>query len=148
MRLKNHVRLEFFSRPENVSLARTCAAACAAQVDCTLDEMEEIKLVVSEAVSNCIIHGYDNRADEKIVMELNLYENENLEIIIYDYGRGIDDIDQALQPAYSSVPGHMGMGFVFMKSFMDYMNVESSPGDGTTVKLTRNLGQRSNQALA
>lgn len=148
MILENHVRLEFLSLPENVSFARTCAASFVAQMDCTLEELEEIKLVVSEAVSNCIIHGYDNRTDEKVVMELSRYENRIVEIVVIDYGRGIEDLDQALEPAYSSHPERMGMGFTFMKSFTDHMKVESTPGQGTTVKLTRSFQRQGNQSLA
>lgn len=135
------------SLPENVSFARTCAASLAAQADCTLEELEEIKLVVSEAVSNAIIHGYGNRKDGKVVMELSLDENRVLEMVITDYGQGIEDIKEAMQPAYSSEPERMGMGFAFMKSFTDNLEVDSAPGRGTTVKLTRSLGQQSSQAL-
>jgi len=134
--------------PENVSLARTCAAAVVAQMDCTLEELEEVKLVISEAVSNCIIHGYGNQPDGKIILEISLYDNGTVEMLVADYGRGIEDVARALQPAYSSEAGRMGMGFTFMKSFSDHMKVDSTPGQGTAVTLIKNLGCQGKQALA
>lgn len=145
MNMRNYVRLEFPSLPENVSFARSCVGAFAAQLDCTLEEIEEIRLVVSEAVSNSIIHGYVNRPYEKIVVLATILENRTMEIMIEDYGRGIADIDQAMEPSYSSDPGRMGLGFSLMKSFMDEIEVYSEPGHGTSVKLKRCF-QANNQA--
>lgn len=147
MKLKNYVRLEFWSLPENVAWARTCAAALVAQLDCTLEELEEVKLVVSEAVTNCIIHGYENQRDGRIVVELALYEERVLEVAVIDYGRGIEDLEKAMQAGYSSDPERTGMGFVFMRSFTDHLEVDSAPGKGTKVKLIRDFGQRDRQAL-
>jgi len=147
MRLRNYVRLEFWSLPENVAWSRTCAAAFAAQVDCTLEELEEVKLVVSEAVTNCIVHGYENQRDGKIILELFLYEERVLEMVITDYGRGIEDLEKAMQAGYSSDPERTGMGFVFMRSFTDHLEVDSALGRGTKVRMVRDFGRRDGQAL-
>ncbi|WP_054692804.1 anti-sigma F factor [Syntrophomonas palmitatica] len=148
MNIKNYIRFEFPSLPENAALARTCVSSFAAQLNCTLEDIEEIKLVVSEAVSNCIIHGYENRSDGKIVIECSIDDNRSLEINIIDYGKGIDNLEQAMQPAYSSVPSRMGLGFTFMKSFMDEMGVTSSPHEGTSVRLKRSFLKREQEAYA
>ncbi len=148
MNIKNYVRFEFPSLAENVSFARSCAGAFASQLDCTLDEIEEIKLVVSEAVSNCIIHGYENRSSEKIVIMASILDDRSLEIIVEDYGKGIEDVNQAMEPTYSSDEARMGLGFTFMKSFMDDMEVVSVPGEGTSVKLRRSFLSHDKEAFA
>lgn len=148
MTVKNYVRFEFFSIPENISFARSCVAAFAAQLDCTLEDIEEIKLVVSEAVSNCIIHGYENQANKLVVVSASLDHNSVLEIMVEDRGRGIEDLARALEAAYSSDPARMGLGFTFMKSFMDDMEVNTTPGEGTTVKLRRSFMIKNKEALA
>jgi len=129
----NYVRLEFKSLPENVALARVLISSLVAQVDTTLNDLEEIKVAVSEAVSNCIIHGYK--------------EQNNGIIIIEDKGIGIEDIEQAMTPAYSTNPERMGLGFVFMKSFMDEVQVESEVGQGTKVVLEKKLVDAGSCAL-
>ncbi|MDR1616840.1 MAG: anti-sigma F factor [Syntrophomonadaceae bacterium] len=137
MNVKNYVRFEFFSCPENVSFARSSVGAFAAQLSCTLNDIEEIKLVVSEAVSNSIIHGYDNRPNEKIMVTVSIGYDNSLEIAVEDFGKGIEDVEQAMEPAFSSDATRMGMGFTFMKSFMDTVNVISEVDKGTTVRLER-----------
>lgn len=148
MNLLNHMRLEFLSLPENISFARSCVAAFTTQLDCTLEDLEEIKLVVSEAVSNCIIHGYLNRPHEIITIIVSVYDNKVIEIMVEDRGRGIEDIERAMEPTYSTDPGRMGLGFTFMKSFMDEMEVSSRPGEGTTVRLKRAFLARDKEAYA
>ena len=148
MNIKNYVRIEFPSLPENVSFARSCVGAFAAQLDCTLEEIGEVKLVVSEAVSNCIIHGYENRYNEKIMVMVSISDDRSLEIIVDDYGKGIVDIKQALQPTFSSDESRMGMGFTFMKSFMDNVEVVSTVGEGTSVTLRRQFMSHNKEALA
>ena len=148
MNIKNYVRIEFPSLPENVSFARSCVGAFAAQLDCTLEEIGEVKLVVSEAVSNCIIHGYENRYNEKIMVMVSISDDRSLEIIVDDYGKGIVDIKQALQPTFSSDQSRMGMGFTFMKSFMDNVEVVSTVGEGTSVTLRRQFMSHNKEALA
>lgn len=148
MNMKNYVRFEFQSLPENVSFARSCVGAFAAQLDCTLEEIEEIKLVVSEAVSNSIIHGYINKPNEKVVVMATILEDQTMEIMIEDYGQGIADIEKAMEPSFSSDPARMGLGFTFMKSFMDELEVISQPGKGTSVKLKRCFLAKNKEALA
>jgi len=146
--MKNYVRLEFPSLPENVSFARSCVAAFATQIDCTLEEIEEIKLVVSEAVSNSIIHGYQNRTNEKVVVMATILAGQTMEIMIEDFGKGIEDIKQAMEPSFSSDPTRMGLGFTLMKSFMDELEVISQPGGGTSVKLKRCFVANNKEAFA
>lgn len=148
MSIKNYVRFHFMSTPENVSFARTCVGAFAAQLDCTLEEIEEIKLVVSEAVSNAIIHGYENCPTEEVVIAVSLQDQRGIEILIEDHGKGIEDIEQAMQPTFSSDPARMGLGFTFMQSFMDEIEVNSQPGEGTTVTLRRRFVVKEQEALA
>jgi len=148
MNVKNYVRFEFSSLPENVSFARSCVGAFASQLECTLEDIEEIKLVVSEAVSNSIIHGYNNDPSQKIEVMVSIFDNGSLEIIVKDFGKGIEDIEQAMQPTYSSNPTHMGLGFTFMRSFMDEMEVLSEPGKGTSVRLQRHFPSQGHQAMA
>lgn len=137
--VKNWVRFEFPSISENISFARACSAAFASQLDCTLEEIEELKLVVSEAVSNSIIHGYGKRPDGVVVLEITLREEKTIDIVVEDKGCGIEDVEQALQPAYSSVPDRMGLGFVFMQSFMEKLEVTSEVGVGTKVRMVKSL---------
>lgn len=148
MNVKNYVHFEFLSLPENVSFARSCVGAFASQLDCTLDEIEEIKLVVSEAVSNSIIHGYDNRPDQHIEIRVSILDNRSLEIAIEDHGKGIQDVQQALEPTYSSDPARMGLGFTFMKSFMDEMDIDTEPNVGTVIRLKRNFPPHDKEAYA
>jgi stage II sporulation protein AB (anti-sigma F factor) len=148
MNVRNYFRLEFESLPENISFARSCVGAFAAQLDCTLEEIEEIKLVVSEAVSNSIIHGYDNQPGNKIELSVYNIDYGILEIIVDYFGKGIEDIPKALEPSYSSEPSRMGLGFTFMKSFMDEMVVISKPNEGTSVRLKRSFMAKGKQAYA
>ncbi|MDW7673037.1 MAG: anti-sigma F factor [Bacillota bacterium] len=134
----NFVRMELLSCPENVGLARVAIASFAAQLEMTINDLEELKVAVSEAVSNSVIHGYNNQPIGVIRITANLYE-ETLEIIIEDDGKGIEDIDQATKPAYSTVPERMGLGFVFMNSFMDEVIVNSTVNQGTQVILRKLL---------
>lgn len=137
MSVRNYVQFEFPSRPENVSFSRSCVGAFATQLDCTLDDIEEIKLIVSEAVSNSIIHGYENRPNEKIRIVASILDDRTLEIVVQDFGKGIDNLNQAMEPAYSSDPSRMGLGFTFMKSFSDDLDVITAPNEGTCIRLRR-----------
>ncbi len=148
MNMKNYVRFEFQSLPENVSFARSCVGAFATQLNCTLEEIEEIKLVVSEAVSNSIIHGYENRTTEKVLVMATILDDSTMEIMIEDYGQGIADIEQAMEPSFSSDPNRTGLGFTLMKSFMDELEVVSQPGQGTSIKLKRYFAAKNKEALA
>jgi stage II sporulation protein AB (anti-sigma F factor) len=148
MNIKNYVHFEFMSLPENVSFARSCVGAFASQMNCTLDDIEEVKLVVSEAVSNSIIHGYEGRKNEKIEIMVSILDDRTMEIIVEDHGKGIEDLQQALEPTFSSDPNRMGLGFTFMKSFMDEMEIKTEPNVGTSVTLKCSFAARDQQALA
>ena len=137
MKIKNQMKLVILSLPENVALARVTAAAFAAQLELTLEDLEEIKVATSEAVSNSIIHGYDNDPNKSVTIIATITE-QTLEIVIEDEGKGIPDITMAMQPAYSTDPERMGLGFVFMQSFMDKVDVQSEVNKGTRVLLVKN----------
>ncbi len=134
--IKNNVVIQFLSIPENVALSRVTVAAVASQLDLTLNDLEEIKVATSEAVSNCIIHGYQNNPSGMVRMVVTLTA-DRLEIYIEDDGVGIPDIEQAMQPSYTTGEERMGLGFVFMKSFMDEVEVRSEAGAGTKVRLVK-----------
>lgn len=137
MALKNQLSMSFSSNSENVGIARVTAAAFAAQLDLTLNEIDEIKVAVSEAISNAVIHGY-SETKGLIEFTMKLYDSQ-LEYVIVDHGVGIADIEQARQPSYSSDPERMGLGFVFMESFMDELIIDSAPGEGTKVTLVKKI---------
>ncbi len=135
MAIKNQINLIMQSLSENVGIARVTAAAFAAQADLTLSEIEEIRVAVSEAISNAVIHGYGEQ-NGTIEFSMTLYDDK-LEYKIVDYGKGIADINLARQPSYSSDPERMGLGFVFMESFMDELDIQSALQQGTTVKMVK-----------
>lgn len=139
MNMKNEFKSEFTAISENVGIARIVAAAFAAQLDFTLGTLDEIKVAVSEAVSNAVIHGYGNSGEGMVFMTLRLLEGA-VEIIVADEGCGIADIEQARQPAFSSDPERMGLGFVFMESFMDQLEVYSELTKGTRVRMVKSVG--------
>ncbi len=141
----NHVQLRFLSVADNVGLARISVAAFASQGNFSLPDVEEIKVAVSEAVSNAIIHGYQNKPDGWIAVDLELDE-AGLTILVEDWGVGIEDVELARQPAYSADPERMGLGFVFMESFMNGLEVESTWGEGTQVRMRRLVGELSRDA--
>lgn len=128
----NTVKMEFPSRPENVAFARTAVAMFASQLDFTLDDIDEIKVATSEAVSNAVIHGY--RDQEGIVTVTASISADGLEVIVSDHGRGIPDVEQAMEPAFTTEPDkRMGLGFVFIKEYMDSVEVKSTVGVGTEI---------------
>lgn len=134
---ENEMKLEFSSKSNNESFARIAVAAFVTQLDPTIEELADIKTVVSEAVTNCIIHGYEEK-EGIIKMECKLFAN-SIEIEISDNGKGIEDIEQARQPLYTSKSDleRSGMGFTIMESFMDEMKVESVVGVGTKVTMKK-----------
>ena len=131
------MRLEFLSKSNNESFARVVVAAFASQLDPTLEELSDIKTAVSEAVTNAIIHGYEY--GEGIVIVEAIMENNQIEINIEDRGNGIEDIEKAMEPFYTSKPNleRSGMGFTVMETFMDRLSVESHVGKGTKVKMAK-----------
>lgn len=139
---KNSVVLLVESRGENVALARSMVAALASQMDAiTVNELEELKVAVSEAVSNCVIHGYKGEPGRQIRISADLLADGIL-IEISDEGIGIEDVKKAMEPSFSTDPERMGLGFAFMQSFSDRLEVESEKGKGTTVKLFKYIGSK------
>lgn len=136
MKAKNNMVLDILSLPDNLSFARVTVAAFASQLDFTINDLEELKVVVSEAVGNAIIHGYDGSGGKRIRIGVTLYPGA-AEIVVEDTGRGIEDIEQAMVPAYSTDPERMGLGFTFMKSFTEDLRVESNPGLGTRITMVK-----------
>ncbi len=134
----NKLNFTFQSRSCNVAVARLIAAAVASERDITIAMLDEIKVAVSEAVSNAIMHGYQNDGEQYIEMSLALLPHE-LIITIRDEGVGIADIESAMKPGFQREDGHMGLGFAFMQSFMDSVEVESKPGYGTSVTMRKIL---------
>ncbi len=138
MKANNHFRVSFISRSANEGFARIAVAAFASQLDPTMEEISEIKTAVSEAVTNCIVHGYGD-ALGMITIQGRLYENGKLILSIKDKGKGIPDVPQAMEPLFTTgdEAERSGMGFTIMETFMDKIKVTSKPGIGTTVTLTK-----------
>lgn len=136
MELVNRMKIEFLSLPANVAFARVAAGSFASQLDFTLNDLEEIKVAVSEAVTNAIVHGYGNRPDKTVTLSAEI-RKDTLLITVEDMGKGIEDVQKALQPASSTDPERMGLGFSFMQSFSDSLEVDSRPNAGTRVTMTR-----------
>lgn len=135
----NQMTLEFLSIPANVAFARVTVAAFAAQLDYTLSDLDEIKVAVSEAVGNAIVHGYDKAPDRFVKIAATLTA-DTLEIRVEDNGKGIENVEKALEPAFTTDAERLGLGFVFMHSFMDSLQVKSEPGQGTVVIMTKRVG--------
>lgn len=139
--MRNKMKLTFLSVSQNEAFARATVSAFVAQLDPLMDELTDIKTVVSEAVTNAIIHGYNNQTDCYITIECELIDDVSLEISIIDYGVGIDNITEAKEPLYTSKPEleRSGMGFTIMESFMDSLQITSTPNEGTIVKMAKQL---------
>ena len=140
MRDTNEMELVFDSISVNEGFARVAVAAFMTQLNPTLEEVADVKTAVSEAVTNAIIHGYEKKV-EKIRIHCHLKE-QVIYIEVQDYGKGIENVKQAMEPMYTSKPEleRSGMGFSFMEAFMDEISVESEPGKGTLVKMQRKIG--------
>lgn len=138
--MRNEMTIEFSSLSENESFARVTVGAFIAQLDPTMEELTEIKTVVSEAVTNSIIHGYNNEPHHKVYLSCAIQDNE-LELTVRDDGIGIGDIDQAREPLYTSKPEleRSGMGFTIIENFMDSVEVVSSSESGTIINMTKEL---------
>ena len=135
---ENRVCIEFESRSQNEGFARVAVSAFVSQLDQTIEEIADVKTAVSEAVTNSIIHGYENDKKGIIKIESTICGKE-VTITVKDYGKGIDNIDQAREPLYTSRPDleRSGMGFTVMESFMDTLIVESKKGKGTKIIMTK-----------
>ncbi|MDO4565212.1 MAG: anti-sigma F factor [Clostridia bacterium] len=138
----NEMQLQFLSLSQNESFARAVAAAFASQLNPTVEELSDIRTAISEAVTNAIIHGYENRIDGIIELRC-LVENRLFTASISDRGCGIEDIALARKPFYTTKPEleRSGMGFAVMEAFMEEVSVTSTPGEGTTVVLRKTIGQ-------
>lgn len=141
-RAENYVIMEFLSRSSNEGFARVAAAGFAAQLDPTLDELGDIKTAVSEAVTNAIVHAYPDKLG-KIVLKLKIREGNVLEITVRDWGKGIEDIQQAREPLFTTGgEERSGMGFTIMESFMDRVNIRSAVNRGTSVVMRKRIAAR------
>jgi len=136
----NFMKLQFAAKSENESFARVTVAAFVSQLDPTMDEINEIKTAVSEAVTNAIIHGYENDPEGIITIEAAI-EDRSVEIVIRDRGVGIENIEEARQPLFTTKPEleRSGMGFTIMENFVDELEIVSKPNEGTTVRLKKRL---------
>ena len=139
-KIKNWMQMEFQAISENEQLARIVVASFITPLNPTLEEMADVKTAVSEAVTNAIIHGYEEK--EGLIYLRCRLNGDLLEIEIEDKGKGIDNIDQAMEPMFTTKPDRdrSGMGFSFMEAFMDELEVMSIPGAGTIVTMKKKLG--------
>ena len=136
----NEMALEFDSRSQNEGFVRVAVAAFATQLNPTLEEVADLKTAVSEAVTNVVIHAYREKTG-KVRIECSGREKE-MTVTVIDYGVGIENIEKAMEPLYTTRPelDRSGMGFAFMEAFMDELEVESQPGQGTTVRMKKKFG--------
>lgn len=132
--------VEFSSISSNEAFARVVVASFITQLDPTMDELTEIKTVVSEAVTNSIIHGYNNDPNHKVSIRCVIIDGE-IDLTIADNGVGISDIEEAMEPLFTSKPEleRSGMGFTIIENFMDSVNVSSTVGEGTKVRMVKQL---------
>lgn len=137
MSFENEMKLEVLSKSQNEAFARAVVGAFASQLDPTIEEISDVKTAVSEAVTNAIIHGYEN--SNGFVTILSKIKDSTLYVEVIDKGRGIDDVSLARQPLYTSKPEleRSGMGFTVMETFMDSVEVFSEVGNGTRVVMTK-----------
>ncbi len=139
MKAQNKFNLKFPSKSANESFARVAVASFISQLDPTLEEMSDIKTAVSEAVTNSIVHGYSNTIGI-VYITAEIFENRSVRIRIRDAGCGIENVERAMEPLFTTVGGERsGLGFSVMQSFMDNLKVSSKPGKGTTVILSKKL---------
>lgn len=142
MKFDNYMTLEFPSKSTNEGFARSAVACFAAQMDPTLEELGDIRTAVSEAVTNCIVHAYPGELGT-ISIRCRIMKNNTLDIVIKDKGIGIENLEKARMPMYTTGGSdRSGMGFTIMESFMSSFSVTSKPGRGTTVHMRRVLQRR------
>ena len=136
----NKMELTFISLPENERIGRTMAAAFAAMINPTLEELSDFKTAVSEAVTNAIIHAYpEGRGEIKMSLER---KGREFTVIVSDEGKGMENVRKSMEPLYTTLPEQerSGMGLTFMEAFTDTLEVESRPGHGTIVRMTKKMG--------
>jgi len=138
--VKNKMHLEFDSKSENESFARVAVAAFCTRLDPTIEEIADIKTAVSEAVTNCVVHGYEGK-EGTITIEC-IIQDYWVTVLVHDDGVGIENINKAMEPLYTSKPEleRSGMGFSFMEAFMDELEVNSKLGFGTTITMKKRIG--------
>ena len=142
MKVKNKFTMTFLSCSANEGFARACVSAFASQLDPTIEEISDIKTAVSEAVTNCIVHAYRNQIGN-IYITCELIGDNVIRIKVRDKGTGIENIEKAMEPLYTSLGGERaGLGFAVMQSFTDGIKVSSKVGKGTTVTMTKNISCR------
>lgn len=142
MKLENQICLEFPSKSVNEGFARSAVACFAAQLDPTLEELGDIKTAVSEAVTNCIVHGYPDTIGT-VTIRCRILSDNILDIIVKDKGCGIPDVEKARKPMFTTGgEERSGMGFTIMESFMHELKINSKPGRGTTVHMKRKIANR------
>lgn len=144
MKIVNEMKVCFQARSENESFARVAVAGFLTYLNPTLDEIEDVKTAVSEAVTNAIIHGYEEQESAIVYVSCILYQDKKehiLQVVVEDTGKGIEDIAKALEPMFTTKSDleRAGMGFSFMQAFMDDVKVESEPMKGTAVTMTKRL---------
>ncbi|HJA99823.1 MAG TPA: anti-sigma F factor [Candidatus Mediterraneibacter merdavium] len=141
MKNTNEMEIRFDSRSANEGFARVAVASFLTQLNPTVEEVADVKTAVSEAVTNAIIHGYENEI-HKVHIRCRIEENIFM-VEVRDQGRGIENIEEAMQPMYTTKPeqDRSGMGFAFMEAFMDSVEVESEPGKGTVVRMKKAIGK-------
>lgn len=145
MKNTNEMEVIFDSHSTNESFARVTVAAFLTQLNPTIEEVSDVKTAISEAVTNCIIHGYENER-KKIYIRCRI-EGQTFYVSVRDEGKGIENVEQAMMPMYTTKPeaDRSGMGFSFMEAFMDHVEVESVPGKGTEVKMEKTIGKGRNK---
>ncbi|MBM7648048.1 stage II sporulation protein AB (anti-sigma F factor) [Bacillus ectoiniformans] len=141
--MRNEMNVQFSALSQNESFARVAVASFIAQLDPTMDELTEIKTVVSEAVTNAIIHGYEGRPSGMVYISV-LLDDGLVDIVIRDEGIGISDVQEARQPLFTTKPEleRSGMGFTIMENFMDEIDITSQHGTGTTIRLKKQLANK------
>ena len=141
MKNTNEREIIFDSHSSNEGFARVAVASFLTQLNPTVEEVSDVKTAISEAVTNAIIHGYENEI-HKVSIRCRI-EGQQMTVEVRDHGVGIENIEQAMTPLYTSKPEleRSGMGFAFMEAFMDHVEVESEPGEGTTVRMKKTIGK-------
>ena len=143
MKVTNKFTMTLPARSTNESFARACISAFASQLDPTIEEINDIKTAVSEAVTNCIVHAYKEKEIGKIYITAFLNDDNSIKIRIRDKGCGIENVTKAMEPLYTSLGGERaGLGFAVMESFMDSIKVSSTVGKGTSVTMVKKISPR------
>ncbi|MGN1013608.1 MAG: anti-sigma F factor [Clostridia bacterium] len=142
---ENYIKIESKADISNIAPIRLCITTFFSNLDIHIDELMDVKTALSEAITNAIDHAYDtDNIKNKIQVEASIKDNEIMNIIVKDFGKGIEDISLAMTPAYTTKPEneHAGMGFTIMESFMDEVIVDSKINEGTSILLTKKIRKR------